>query len=168
VLDIRHLIYGLRPPVLDDLGLNGAMEELIERVRQQPGAPHVTLHLPTMPTLLPAAVEVAVYRIFQEAIHDVVQHAQASICEVRLEVQAGGKGRAVGQGARLMLEVLDNGTGIAAARLSGVGLQSMRERSEELGGHLVIEQGADGGTRLRAVLPIPNARRIDDHFHADC
>lgn len=167
VSDIRDLIYGLRPPVLDDLGLNGAMQEFIERVRQQPGAPHFTLHLPTMPTILPAAVEVAVYRIFQEAIHNVVQHAQASVCEVRLEAEVSGNGHEAGHGTRLMLDVIDNGIGIAVARLSGVGLQSMRERSEELGGQLVIEPGAGGGTRIRAGLPIANARQIDDHFNFD-
>ncbi|MCE7987820.1 MAG: hypothetical protein DYG89_42185 [Caldilinea sp. CFX5] len=156
VSDIRNLIYGLRPPVLDDLGLNGALQEFTDRVRQQQGALQFVLHLPPLPTPLPAALDVAVYRIVQEAVNNVVRHAQATLCEVRLDQhdarehgQENGK-----QPPHLLLTVLDNGIGLASGRLSGVGLQSMRERCEELGGQLFIENGVNGGTCIRAVLPL--------------
>lgn len=161
VSDIRDLIYGLRPPVLDDLGLNGAIEEFANRVHQH-GMPQIRLYLPTLTTPLPAAVEVAAYRIFQEALNNVVRHAQASICEVRLEIKTDGTAEAY-----LVLEVIDNGIGIPADRLSGVGLHSMRERSEELGGQLVIETGTSGGTCIRALLPIAMTRQANDHHDPD-
>lgn len=156
VSDIRDLIYGLRPPVLDDLGLHGAIEEFANRV--QHGIPRITLLLAAAPVPLPAAVEVAAYRIFQESFNNVVRHAQASMCEVRLETKMDD----AAQAAYLLLDVIDNGVGIATDRLSGIGLQSMRERSEELGGQLVIEAAAGGGTHVHAVLPIASARQAND------
>ncbi|MBC8162939.1 MAG: GAF domain-containing sensor histidine kinase [Roseiflexaceae bacterium] len=169
VSDIRDLIYGLRPPVLDDVGLTGAMEEFTERFGQQHGMPHFILRLPAAHTPLPAAVEVAAYRIMQEAVTNVVRHAHASVCEVRLDVPLAGAVGGVAEtlpGARLVLEVIDNGIGIRTDRLSGVGLQSMRERSEELGGHLAIETGADG-TRIRVVVPIVNEGQANDDLDSD-
>jgi len=160
--DIRDLIYGLRPPVLDDLGLHGAIEEFTNRV-QQHGLPRITLHLPAAPVPLPAAVEVAVYRIVQEALNNVVRHAQANACEIRVETKMDE----AAQHAYLVLDVIDNGTGIATDRLSGVGLQSMRERSEELGGQLVVEAVANGGTRIRALLPIDDTRHANDDNDPD-
>ncbi len=158
VSDIRDLIYGLRPPVLDDLGLYGAVEEFANRV-QQHGMPRVTLHLAPALVPLPAAVEVAAYRIFQEALNNVVKHAQASLCEIRLET----KWEDAAKDAYLLLDVIDNGIGIASQRLSGVGLQSMRERSEELGGQLVIEAAAGGGTRIQALLPLTSEKQANDN-----
>ncbi|MBC8161444.1 MAG: sensor histidine kinase, partial [Roseiflexaceae bacterium] len=171
VSDIRDLIYGLRPPVLDDLGLNGAIEEFADRLRQQHERPQISLRLSDTYAPLPAAVEVAVYRIIQEAVTNVVRHAQASVCEVRLEVfHVDGivhDMRDAAQSARLTLEVIDNGIGIAADRLSGVGLQSMRERTEELGGQLVIEASASGGTRICATLPLACERQTHEHRNPD-
>jgi signal transduction histidine kinase len=174
VSDLRELIYGLRPPVLDDLGLKGALEDFIDRVQQR-GRPHISLHLSDIHPPLPAAVEVAAYRILQEAVTNVIRHAQASLCEVRLEVRNGdrhnrgsvsGRGEALPE-AYLILEVSDNGIGIAADRLSGVGLQSMRERTAELGGQLTIETAASGGTHICAMLPIGNGGQLYDDHHPD-
>jgi signal transduction histidine kinase len=166
VSDIRDLIYGLRPPVLDDLGLNGALKEFADRGQQQPSAPQVILHLPPLDTPLPAAVEVAAYRIFQEALTNVVRHAQARHCEVRLEihnvVSQTGEANVAAQAPRLLLDVSDDGIGIAADRLSGVGLQSMRERCEELGGQLVIVARDGGGTRICALLPVAAVGQTDE------
>jgi signal transduction histidine kinase len=95
---------------------------------------------------LPAAVEVAAYRIVQEALTNVARHAGASNCVVRF---APDEGREV-----LRIEVIDDGRGMAEDRSAGVGLHSMRERAEELGGSCVVEGLPARGTSVRAVLPL--------------
>lgn len=94
---------------------------------------------------MPAAVEVATYRIVQEALTNVAHHARARACRVRLSL-----------GDELELEITDDGIGLSEDRRPGVGLSSMRERAAELGGACTIEPaGARGGTRLLARLPLP-------------
>jgi len=93
--------------------------------------------------VLPAAVEVAAYRIVQEALENVSKHSQARQCAIRFANHDG-----------LEIEVTDDGIGLPPNITPGVGLRSMRERSEELGGSCVIERGANGGTRIVARLPI--------------
>ena len=93
---------------------------------------------------MPAATEVAAYRIVQEAMTNVVRHAGATHCTVRLGVEENV----------LMLEVRDDGRGIDLDQPAGVGLQSMRERTAELNGRCVVEPIAEGGTRVRATLPL--------------
>ena len=141
--EIRRLVYELRPPRLDDLGLVGAIRETA-RQQSQPGGLQITVEAPERLPALPAAVEVAAYRIAQEALTNVVRHAQASTCTVRLTL-AGA----------LQVEVSDNGVGIPPEHHSGVGLLSMRERATELGGPCVIERNPQAGTRVCARLPIP-------------
>ena len=144
VLDIRRLVNALRPPALDDLGLVAALRE---------GARHyedvgltVEFNAPEPLPALPAAVEVAAYRIAQEALTNVVRHAEASCCLVTIAVD-----EAAGQ---LSLEIADNGRGLPARRRSGVGLESMRDRATELGGTWTIESGASGSARVRVELPL--------------
>jgi signal transduction histidine kinase len=96
---------------------------------------------------LPAAVEVACYRIVQEAITNIVRHARAPTCLVRLSVDRGS--------GVLEVEITDDGVGIPGERVAGVGLSSMRERAEELGGTLAVERGPEAGTRVLARLPLP-------------
>jgi signal transduction histidine kinase len=96
---------------------------------------------------LPAAVEVAAYRIIQEAMTNVARHAHARTCRVRLSVDQTG--------SVLELETTDDGVGMPEDRRAGVGLSSMRERAEELGGTLVVEPVPEGGTRVLARLPVP-------------
>jgi signal transduction histidine kinase len=173
VIEIRDLIYGLRPPALDDLGLNGAIQEFADRVTQQHGSPQISVQLAAIDVPLPAAVEVAAYRIVQEAVTNVVKHAQAGVCEIYLEVR--GTANAVdvddthetAQDARLILAISDNGVGIPTDRLSGVGLQSMRERAEELGGQLQITAASGGGALIRATLPITHRSHSDEHRDPD-
>jgi signal transduction histidine kinase len=162
--DVRRLVYGLRPPALDDLGLVAAISQQAEshgfvyggysedaatmaveedRVVFSSEAPEDLLPLP-------AAVEVACYRIVQEALTNVARHAHAKTCHVDLSVdRAGGV---------LELEVRDDGVGMPETRRAGVGLSSMRERAEELGGTCVVEPGPEGGTRVLARLPLPNPK----------
>jgi len=93
---------------------------------------------------LPAAVEVAVYRITQEALTNVARHAQAHSCVVHLAVNE-----------EVGLEIVDDGVGIPEERGAGVGLASMRERASELGGSCVVEAAPEGGTRVLVRLPLP-------------
>ena len=148
VADIRRLVYELRPPTLDELGLVGAIREAAAQ-HGTDGLP-VSVEAPEKLQPLPAAVEVAAYRIAQEAMTNVVRHAGANRCEVRLGLY----------GTTLRLAVADDGHGIGADRGSGVGLHSMRERAEELGGSFEVESVPDGGTRIRASLPL--ARSIQE------
>ena len=144
VTDIRRIVYGLRPPVLDELGLAGALREEVTRLeRQAPGLP-IALHLPGQGLAgLPAAVEVAAYRIVTEAVTNVLRHARAHRCEVWIR-----------PGQDLRLEVCDDGVGMPEGWRAGVGITAMRERVAELGGQLAIGPGGPRGTRITARLPI--------------
>ncbi len=92
---------------------------------------------------LPAAVEVAAFRIALEALTNVARHARARTCHIRLTVDDG-----------LCLEIADDGRGLPAAYRPGVGLAAMRERAAELGGDCAIGAGLAGGTRIRVRLPL--------------
>jgi signal transduction histidine kinase len=150
VADIRRLVYALRPPALDELGLIPALQEQVLLYSDQgPNAIHISLEAPEHLPPLPAAVEVAIFRIVQEALTNVVRHSHASRCVVRLALHEHER--------RLVLEIEDNGRGLAPTQSTGVGLASMRERAEELGGMCEVKQGPTGGTcvcvRLPFVLP---------------
>jgi signal transduction histidine kinase len=141
VTDIRRVVYDLRPPALDDLGLAGALRA--QAAEFGASGVHFTVNTPEHLPPLPAAVEVACYRIAQEALTNVVKHAQAQHCTVCVTVEGG-----------LSLEVADDGCGLAHNRRAGVGLSSMCERAAELGGQCQITQGPAGGTRVLARLPL--------------
>jgi two-component system, NarL family, sensor kinase len=138
--EIRRLVYDLRPPLLDELGLVGA----IKSFRFPDPDFCFEVHAPEPVPELPAAVEVAAYRIASEVLHNVVKHAQASECVVDIEIGAGC----------LILSVADNGKGMEQAYTSGVGLRSMRERAAELGGTLTVHPCDDGGVCIVAQLPL--------------
>jgi signal transduction histidine kinase len=149
--DIRHLVYELRPPALDELGLVSALREGAAQYSQQGvNGVQITFDAPESLLPLPAAVEVAVYRIAQEALTNVIRHADARNCFIRLTVDESA--------GLLCLEVQDDGKGLPTKRRTGVGLNSMRERAEELGGTLTLTSLSTGGTLLTARLPC----RIDD------
>jgi signal transduction histidine kinase len=140
VQDVRRLVYNLRPPALDELGLVGALNQ---HIASMSGQMQLTFHAPDALPPLPAAVEVAAYRIAQEALNNVVRHTHAQHCTLRLESNHA-----------LELEICDDGQGIPPDARSGVGLLSMRERAAELGGTCVIESLPEGGTRVLARLPL--------------
>ncbi|MGI8911202.1 MAG: sensor histidine kinase, partial [Rubrobacteraceae bacterium] len=143
IADIRRLVYDLRPPALDDLGLVEALRRLAERYGSEGGQLRVTVEaLEDLPDL-PAAVEVAVYRIAQEALTNVVRHACAKTCVVLLGVKED-----------VAMEIFDDGVGIPAERGAGIGLSSMRERASELGGSCVVESAHEGGTLVLVRLPL--------------
>jgi len=143
--DVRRISHQLRPPALDALGLVGALRSHATSQRIP-----VTVQAPAYLPGLPAGVEVAAYRIALEAVHNVVTHADATACRVTLRIDRSAKGRAA-----VLIEVNDNGVGIPADVAPGIGLASMAERAEELGGTFVVAKGNDGGTRIQARLPIP-------------
>lgn len=151
ISDIRRLVYNLRPPALDELGLVGAIREYVARLdtdtQQGASSLTVTVDAPESLPQLPAAVEVAAYRIAQEALTNVIRHARARSCCVRLRVDDVFE-----------VEVSDDGVGGAGQR-PGVGLASMRERAEELDGTFTIGPAWPTGTRLVARLPLAASRR---------
>jgi len=141
--DIRRLVYNLRPPALDELGLVGTIRQhAAQYCGNGTGTLTVTIAAPDPLPALPAAVEVAAYRIAQEALNNVAKHAHAHTCRLQLTLTGG-----------LSLEITDDGVGLPDSRHVGVGLHSMRERAEELGGTFVIETAPGGGTRICAYLP---------------
>jgi two-component system NarL family sensor kinase len=93
---------------------------------------------------LPAAVEVAAYRIILEAFTNVIHHAEANACRITIVIREKD----------LFIEVADDGKGLLPGTRNGVGLTSMHERAEELGGVCVVEKGAAHGTTVWARLPI--------------
>jgi len=141
--NVRRLVYDLRPPTLDELGLLAAVHERASRYSNAPDGFQVTVEAPANLPTLPAAVEVAAYRIVQEALANISKHAHARHCTICFTHQTG-----------LEIEITDDGIGLPQSITPGVGLRSMRERAEELGGSCVIERRAEGGTRIQARLPI--------------
>lgn len=140
VSEVRSLVHELRPATLDELGLAGALGELGARFATPLRAVHVEL---SELGELPAAVDVAAYRIVAEALANAARHADART--VRVTAHRGG--------AHLQVEVRDDGRGIDGAAPRGVGLASMRERAAELDGRCVITSDA-GGTVVTARLPV--------------
>jgi signal transduction histidine kinase len=138
--DIRRLVYGLRPPALDDLGLLATLQEDL-RHYQMSGLACVLVVPDSLPSL-PAAVEVACYRIVREALTNVLKHAQARRCIVQIK-----------PGETLDLEVTDDGCGLPPGWKPGIGLTSLHERAQELGGTWNIEARPGGGTCVSAHLP---------------
>lgn len=140
ITDIRRVAYDLRPPALDELGIVPAIRE---RARQfSTGGLQIVVDAPDQMPALPAAVEVAAYRIVMEAVMNVSRHAHARLCSVHLSVND-----------QVRIEVADDGVGLPADHRAGVGMASMRERAAELGGSWTIESVAGGGTRVLAFLP---------------
>jgi two-component system, NarL family, sensor kinase len=149
--EVRRIVYDLRPPMLDEFGLLDALRNLdladngLERIFEAPT---------TLPPL-PAAVEVAVYRIAAESLYNIARHAQATCCIIRLELQD----------QVLILSVIDNGNGLPATYFPGVGHHSMHERAAELGGHVTITTASDTaaserGTCVKATFPLRTAHHV--------
>jgi signal transduction histidine kinase len=138
---LRDVAYDLRPPVLDDRGLAAAIED---RVVMPGSTPAVRLEAPAARLVLPAAVESAALRIVQEAVMNVRRHAAASQCTVSVRRRED----------ELVVMIVDDGRGLPSRPREGVGLLSMRERAEEVGGVLRVGTGRRGGTVVEAVIPV--------------
>jgi len=152
VAAVRRAVDDLRPPALDELGLVEALREHVAAYRLPVPAgasggeaddARVTVTGSELPTLR-AAVEVAAYRIATEAVANAVRHAGASACTVSLGLS----------GDDLLVEIVDDGRGVAPDAVPGVGSTSMRERAAELGGTLDVTTAPGAGTTVRARIPL--------------
>lgn len=149
ISDIRQLVYNLRPPILDEWGLTGALREQV--AQYQLNNVQVTVEVAEPLPALPAAVEVAAYRIAMEALANVIRHARASRCTIRLSIYD----------QTLLVDVQDNGQGLSQKYQAGVGMHAMHERAAELGGSCVITPIATGGMRVLASLPLVKEQTYD-------
>ncbi len=146
VADVRTLSHHLLPPVLDELGLAAALQELAARHAEDGLRVHLDLH---DEVVADPRVAAAAYGIIGEALVNVARHSGAGECTVRTTTANGA----------LEVMVSDPGRGIAADARAGVGSRSMRERAEEQGGRLEIHSAAGSGTTVEAVLPLEVASR---------
>jgi signal transduction histidine kinase len=147
IADLRAVVYSLRPPALDDLGVVGA---ITAHVRRMGDASTIDIDVEDdgLPAL-PAAVEVALFRIAVEGVTNVVRHSEARACRIRLSVSDGSA----------VVEVVDDGAS-DLPWTPGVGTLAMRERVSELGGTLEVGPTGQGG-RLRASFPLSDPPRAE-------
>ncbi len=143
VMDVRRIVEGLRPPALDELGLVDAVRQLTAGLVAGTDL-QVGIDADELPRL-PAATEVAAYRILQEALANAVRHAHAAHVCVRLRYADGS----------IDLDVSDDGSGVLVPREGGIGLPGMRERAEEIGGRFSIVAAPGAGTTVSVTLPAP-------------
>jgi len=144
IADIRRVVYALRPPILDELGLVSAIREHASQLSEAAGF-HVLVEAPADLPVLSAAVEVAAYHIILESLTNVERHANAPHCAVRLKIDGGQS---------LQLVISDDGCGLPDTYHAGVGMTSIRERVAELGGVCSITAQATGGVCVFASLPL--------------
>ena len=143
--DTRNMSRLLRPPILDDLGLEAALRWLVRSQSESSGA-EVTLEMEPLPAL-DTDLQTLLFRVAQEALNNVAKHADAHQVMVRL----------VARGGLLQLQVVDDGCGCDPAvvlKAGGSGVGGMRERLRLYGGGLELHSVPGEGTRLRAVVPL--------------
>ncbi|MCW2688674.1 MAG: histidine kinase,GAF protein [Mycobacterium sp.] len=145
--EARAAIGGLRPPVLDDLGLSGGLASLARSI------PQIDIEVDLADKRLPEHIEIALYRIAQECLQNVVKHAGATVAKLSFAVDDDV--------ARL--EIVDDGVGfdtfehpLGADEMGGYGLLSMAERAELVGGRLNIRSRPGAGTAVTATIPLPS------------
>lgn len=140
--DVSQAVVGLRPAALDDEGLIEALHLYADQLATPDGI-RITVRSEGNTAELPAAVDAAAYLIATEAMNNVVRHAAATKCIVSVRISD-----------TLELIVADDGKGLTAQRRMGVGLTSMRERAEELGGDLLLDTKPGYGLTVVARLPL--------------
>ncbi|MGV0808238.1 GAF domain-containing sensor histidine kinase [Mycolicibacterium setense] len=146
--EARAAISGLRPPVLDDLGLSGGLASLARSI------PRIPIDVDLAETRVPDHIELALYRIAQECLQNVVKHAEAERARLTFTVEDG----------IARLEIVDDGKGfdtfehpLGSDEMGGYGLLSMAERAEIVGGRLNIRSRPGAGTTVIATIPLPPA-----------
>ena len=144
IQEVRRISHDLRPSVLDDLGLLPALKSLLDEFSERTGV-RIDLQTNIADRRMPEQIEITLYRVVQESLTNVERHADASL--IRLKVRWFED--------RVLLTVADNGCGFELAPkggISGIGLRTMRERVELLGGSFNIRAEPGNGTRLDALL----------------
>jgi two-component system sensor histidine kinase UhpB len=151
--ELRCILSGLRPSILDDLGLVPAIRWYARTYLEAAGV-HVIFKAPNTPFDLPPSVTTTLFRISQEAMNNIVRHAQASTATIVLQLNS----------QQVQLRVEDNGRGFDQERVSQdavhanqLGLVGVRERAQLLGGKVTIESVPGKGSHLLAVIPLDNA-----------
>ena len=154
IAGIRNVVNDLRPSLLDDLGLLPALRSLAERIEARSGL-EITLDAPASLPPLTKETELVLYRAMQEALTNVVRHAEATAVEVGLRVV----------GEEIVLTVWDDGRGLPEGttaeqfqRAGHMGLTGMRERVHGLGGRMLAENIVGGGLRVEVVVPVDFSR----------
>ncbi|WP_326547862.1 GAF domain-containing sensor histidine kinase [Mycolicibacterium sp. ND9-15] len=149
--EARAAISGLRPPVLDDLGLAGGLASLARSI------PQIGIEVDLVERRLPDHIELALYRIAQECLQNVVKHAKATSARLMFTVDAADAGDVA------RLEIVDDGIGfdtfehpLGGDDMGGYGLLSMAERAEIVGGRLNIRSRPGAGTAVTATIPLPS------------
>jgi two-component system, NarL family, sensor kinase len=150
--EARAAIGGLRPPVLDDLGLAGGLASLARSI------PQIDIDVELQDKRLPEHIEIALYRIAQECLQNVVKHAAATVARLRFAVEDD----------TASLEIVDDGIGfdtfehpLGGDEMGGYGLLSMAERAELVGGRLNIRSRPGSGTAVTATIPLPSAMAME-------
>jgi len=141
IAQVRRLVDDLRPPALDDLGLVGALRQQAERFTTPTFV--ASVHAEGRLDGLPAAVDLAAFRIASEALVNTARHAHATACKIHLHVDGD-----------LRLTVIDDGQGMTESASAGIGLASMRERAAELGGRCTVHSVVGHGTQVAAIIPL--------------
>ncbi len=152
--DVRRIVYDLRPPTLDQLGLVGSLRSYAESCTNGDNSSlDIRIEAPAKMRPLPAAIEVAAYHIGRESLTNVVHHAQAKVCVVQISIDNDAKN------GRLQLIIQDDGCGFDSSKPHkiGVGMTAMRERAIELGGSCAMTSELGKGTQITAVLPITSS-----------
>jgi len=146
---VRNMALLLRPSMLDDLGLQAALDWLGREVSRS-SQMEVSVESENVPEDLPDAYKVCVYRLTQAALHNAVRHSNARNATVRLKYSRQS----------IQVEVADDGRGFDAARTRGMGLLGMEERVKRLGGIFRIESQLGRGATIRAELPLPSGSGV--------
>lgn len=160
IAEVRRIVYGLRPKALDELGLVGAVRQRVAHLRSADGQPLVvTIDAPAALPPLPAAVEVVAYRVAVEAVTNIARHADVTRATLTLTITGAGAGVDAGTDANAAADAPSLRLSVADAGCStepwtpGVGLQSMRERVEQIGGAFAVRATPRGAT-VTADLPL--------------
>jgi signal transduction histidine kinase len=151
---LRDMAMGLRPSMLDDLGLGSALQWQARQFARQVGIP-VNVNIAEMPNPIPEGHRICVYRIVQEALTNCARHAGAKRIDIDVEGRSGG----------ISVFIRDDGVGFDPAKVKGrgLGLLGMQERVRDLGGHLVISSRPGEGTVVSAKLPLAKEVSTDGH-----
>jgi two-component system, NarL family, sensor histidine kinase UhpB len=161
--ELRKIVYGLRPTMLDDLGLIPAIRWYSRSVLEANGV-QVRMSLPEEPIELPSHLATALFRIAQEGINNIMRHAGAKTTDICLRLESSG----------VHLQVQDDGQGFdpqlaagQAVDLQHLGLLGMQERAELVGGKVTVESVPGQGTRLQVYVPLPAEVGYDEEYNSN-